>query len=163
MKSRDEYDDPKVEETVDLDVPVSVAYNQWTQFEEFPKFMEGVQEVRQLDNKRLYWHAEIGGKEKEWIAEIAEQKPDECIAWHSTSGVRNAGRVCFEPLTEDRTRLTLVLDYEPEGVVDAAGDALGVVSRRVKRDLERFKEFIESRGVETGAWRGRIHGGRESS
>jgi len=155
------YDPPKVEAEVEVDVPASVAYNQWTQFEEFPQFMEGVESVEQLDDKRLRWVAQIAGKRKEWTAEISEQQPDRCIAWHSTSGARNAGRVDFEPLGADRCRVHLVLDYEPESTLESAGDALGLVKRKVKADMERFKKFIESRGVESGAWRGRIHGGRE--
>ena len=144
-----------------MNVPVSVAYNQWTQFEDFTEFMDGVEKVEQLDDKRLRWVAEIGGKRKEWTAEIAEQQPDRCIAWHSTSGARNAGRVDFEPLDENRTRIHLVLDYEPDTTLESAGDLLGIVKSKVKGDLDRFKSFIEARGVETGAWRGRIHGGRE--
>lgn len=161
MKKRDEFERPKIEESIEVEVPVSVAYNQWTQFEDFPKFMEGVSEVRQLDDKRLHWKADIGGKMKEWSAEIAEQIPDRAIAWHSTSGARNAGRVSFERLDPDRTRINLVLDYEPEGALENVGDWIGVVKGRVKGDLGRFKDFIETRGVETGGWRGRIHGGKE--
>ncbi len=162
MKTREEFELPRVVKTIDVDVPVSVAYNQWTQFEEFPSFMEGITVVEQLDNKRLYWRSEIGGKVKEWTAEIAEQRPDECIAWHSTSGVRNAGRVRFESLGSEKTRIELIMDYEPEGPLEGAADWLGVVSSRVHGDLERFKKFIESRGEATGAWRGKIHGGRET-
>ena len=161
MKNREDFDPPKVESSIEVDVPVSVAYNQWTQFEDFPKFMENVREVKQLDAKRLYWRAEIGGKQKEWTAEIAEQRPDQVIAWHSTSGARNAGRVSFQPIANNRTRITLQLDYEPEGPIESAADWMGLVKSKVEGDLERFKEFIESRGVETGAWRGNIHGGRE--
>jgi uncharacterized membrane protein len=142
-------------------VPVSVAYNQWTQFEEFPQFMDGVEKVTQLDDKTLRWVAEIGGKRKEWTAEIAEQQPDRCIAWHSTSGARNAGRVEFQRLAEDRCRIHLILDYEPETALESAADMIGLVKGKVEGDLKRFKTFIESRGVESGAWRGRIHGGRE--
>ena len=155
------YDPPKVDESIEVDVPVSVAYNQWTQFEDFPKFMDGVESVQQLDDKRLRWVAEIGGKRKEWTAEISEQQPDRCIAWHSTSGARNAGRVDFTPVGANRCRINLVLDYEPETTLESAADFLGIVAGRVKGDLERFKNFIESAGSETGAWRGRIHGGRE--
>jgi len=155
------YDEPKVEADIEVNVSASVAYNQWTQFEEFPQFMDGVESVEQLDDKRLRWVANIAGRRKEWTAEISEQQPDRCIAWHSTSGARNAGRVDFEPLGADRCRVHLVLDYEPETTLESAGDALGIVKGKVKADLDRFKEFIESRGVESGAWRGRIHGGRE--
>jgi uncharacterized membrane protein len=149
-----------IEQPIDVNVPVRTAYNQWTQFEEFPRFMEGVKEVRQLDDKRLRWRAEIGGKDKEWDAEITEQVPDERVAWTSRSGPWNAGVVTFHRLDDNRTRVMLQLAYDPEGVVEHVGDALGIVSARVKGDLQRFKEFIESRGAETGAWRGEIKQGR---
>jgi uncharacterized membrane protein len=146
----------QVMKSIDVNVPVRTAYNQWTQFESFPHFMEGVQEVRQLDDKRLHWRANIAGKEEEWNAEITEQEPDQRVAWTSISGASNAGVVTFHRLGEGQTRVTLQLDYDPEGVVENVGDALGFVSRRVEGDLERFKEFIERRGQETGAWRGEI-------
>ena len=145
-----------IERSIDVDVPVRVAYNQWTQFEDFPKFMEGVQTVRQLDDKRLHWTAVIGGRKEEWDAEITEQIPDERIAWRARSGATNAGVVTFHRLGDSKTRIMLQLEYDPQGVVENVGDALGVVSRRVESDLQRFKEFIESRGRETGAWRGEI-------
>ena len=153
----------KIEKSIDINVPLRTAYNQWTQFEDFPRFMEGVKEVKQMDNKRLHWRAEVGGKDKEWDAEISEQSPDRRIAWQSTTGVRNAGQVSFQPIDDNRTRVTLLMDYEPEGMVEKAGDAMGVVSGRVEGDLQRFKEFIESRGAESGAWRGEIHGGQQST
>jgi len=146
----------KIEKAIDVEVPVRAAYNQWTQFEEFPRFMEGVESVRQIDDRRLHWRANVGGKSLEWDAEIAEQIPDKRIAWRSLSGARNAGVVTFHRLAEARTRVMLQLDYEPEGFVENLGDALGVVSSRAEGDLERFKEFIEGRGLETGAWRGEI-------
>ena len=146
----------KVSDSIEVNVPVRVAYNQWTQFEEFPRFMEGVQEVRQLDDTRLHWKAEIAGKVEEWDAVIAEQHPDRVIAWHSTSGPQNAGHVTFAPLGPNSTRVTLQMGYRPEGVVENVGSMLGVVERRVKGDLRRFKEFVESRGTPTGAWRGEI-------
>jgi uncharacterized membrane protein len=149
-----------IEQSIEVDVPVRTAYNQWTQFEEFPRFMEGVEQVRQLDDKRLHWKAKIAGKAKEWDAEITEQRPDERIAWTSRNGPWNAGVVTFHRLSDTRTKVMLQLDYDPEGVVENVGDALGVVSARVKGDLQRFKEFIEQRGRETGAWRGEIEGGR---
>jgi uncharacterized membrane protein len=149
-----------IEESIEVNVPVRVAYNQWTQFEEFPRFMEGVKEVRQLDDKRLHWKAEIGGKTKEWDAEITEQIADERIAWTSRSGPWNAGVVTFHRLDDQRTKAMLQLDYDPDGVLENLGDALGVVKLRVKGDLQRFKEFVESRGRETGAWRGEIKEGR---
>jgi uncharacterized membrane protein len=148
-----------IEKSIEVNVPVRTAYNQWTQFEEFPQFMEGVEEVQQLDDKRLHWRASIAGKTEEWHAEIVEQTPDTVVAWRSTTGAENAGRVSFAPAGMNATRVTLRLDYDPEGIVESAGDKLGFVSRRVEGDLERFKEFIESRGAETGAWRGEIHGG----
>ena len=144
---------------IDVAVPVSVAYNQWTQFEEFPRFMKGVQEVRQLDDQRLHWRAEIGGKNVEWDALITEQLPDERIAWRSAAGAKNAGVVTFHRMSDDMTRVTLQLEYEPETVTESSGSALGVVDRRIQGDLERFKEFLESRGRETGAWRGTVKPG----
>lgn len=151
----------RVEKSIEIDVPVHTAYNQWTQFEEFPHFMDGVKEVRQLDDKRLHWKADIGGKVKEWDAEIQEQKPDQRIAWRSISGSQNYGQVSFHPVDTSRTRVSLLMDYEPEGMMEKAGDAMGVVSGKVQGDLERFKDFIESRGRESGAWRGEIHGGEQ--
>ena len=145
-----------IEQSIEVQVPLSTAYNQWTQFEQFPRFMEGVEEVRQLDDKRLHWIAESGGKREEWDAEITEQRPDERVAWRSTTGAPNAGVVTFHRLSDDMTKVMLQLDYEPEGMIEKVGDALGIVERRTKGDLERFKEFIESRGSETGAWRGKI-------
>ena len=145
-----------VEKFVDVNVPVRVAYNQWTQFEDFPKFMEGVKRVEQLDDKRLHWVVEIGGKAEEYDAEITEQVPDQRIAWRSTSGPQNSGLVSFHPLDANRTRVLLQMEYEPRGAVENAGDMLGVVSMRLQGDLDRFKKFIEARGVETGAWRGSV-------
>jgi uncharacterized membrane protein len=146
-----------IEQSIDVEVPVRTAYNQWTQFEEFPKFMDGVVEVRQLSDTRLLWRSEIGGVDETWEAEIDEQVPDMRIAWHSVTGARNAGVVTFHRLSDDKTRVMLQMEYEPHGVVENVGDALGAVSLRVKGDLRRFKEFIESRGNETGAWRGTVH------
>ncbi len=146
-----------VEKSIEIDLPVRTVYNQWTQFEEFPKFMEGIEEVRQLDDKRLHWRANIGGKTEEWDARITEQLPDTKIAWQSMSGAENTGLVTFDKLGENRTRVTLEIGYDPEGFVENVGNALGFVSRRVEGDLKRFKQFIESRGHESGAWRGEIH------
>ncbi|HYY43889.1 MAG TPA: SRPBCC family protein [Actinomycetota bacterium] len=145
-----------IEESIDVNVPVSTAYNQWTQFEEFPSFMEGVNEVRQLNDTHLEWRAQIGGKERSWRAEITEQKPDLRIAWRSTEGASNAGVVTFHRLNDTTTRIMLQLEYEPDDAVEKAGDFLGATRRRAKGDLERFKEFIEARGHETGAWRGEV-------
>ena len=142
--------------SIEVNVPVRTAYNQWTQFEHFPQFMEGVKEVHQLDDRHLHWKAEIGGQEKEWDAEITEQRPDERIAWRSTSGSINEGIVTFEPLSDAKSTVRLNIAYVPEGVTETVGDEFGMLSLRVKRDLERFKEFIESRSRETGAWRGTV-------
>jgi uncharacterized membrane protein len=149
-----------VEKTVEVNRPVSTVYNQWTQFEEFPSFMAGVKEVRQLDDTHLHWRAEIWGKEKEWDAEITEQEPDKRISWKSVSGARNAGTVRFEPVTPERTRVRLVMAYEPEDAVENMGDALGIFSSRVENTVEQFKKYIESRGMETGGWRGEVHDSR---
>jgi len=145
-----------IERSIDVDVPVRTAYNQWTQFEEFPQFMEGVQEVKQLDDTHMHWRANIAGKEEEWDAVVTEQVPDMRVAWTNTSGAHNAGVVTFHRLDDHKTRVMLQLDYEPQGVIENVGDALGFVERRVKGDLERFKQFIEARGRETGAWRGEV-------
>ena len=146
----------KFQDSIDVEVPVRTAYNQWTQFEEFPRFMDGVESVQQIDDRNLHWRAEIGGKDVEWDAEIAEQMPDKRIAWNSISGARHAGAVDFHRIDDDRCRVTLQIDYEPEGAVEKVGDLLGAVKLRVKGDLKRFKEFIEARGSETGAWRGTV-------
>ncbi|MGI8553734.1 MAG: SRPBCC family protein [Dehalococcoidia bacterium] len=147
------------EKSVEVNVPLRMAYNQWTQFESFPHFMDGVEEVKQLDDKRLHWKAKLYGKEAEWDAVIAEQVPDERIAWHSTSGAQNAGTVLFHRLTDKQTKVTLRLGYDPEGILENLGDKLGLVSRQVEGDLERFKKFVEDRQGETGAWRGEVHRG----
>jgi uncharacterized membrane protein len=135
---------------------VRAAYNQWTQFEEFPKFMEGVTQVKQIDDKHLHWKADIGGKEKEWKAEITEQIPDERIAWTSRGGPINAGVVTFHRLSDSKSKVMLQMEYDPQGFVENVGDAVGVVTQRVQGDLERFKQYIENRGQETGAWRGTV-------
>ena len=145
-----------IERSIDVEVPVRTVYNQWTQFEEFPQFMDGITSVTQIDDRHLRWKAEIGGKSKEWSSEITEQLPDDRVAWKSTSGARNAGVVTFHRLGDNRTRVMLQVDYDPEGFVENVGDAMGVVSGRVGGDLERFKDFIESRQRETGGWRGEI-------
>ena len=145
-----------VRKSITVDLPVTTVYNQWTQFEEFPLFMEGVESVAQLDDERLHWVAEIGGTRREWDAQIIDQAPDRRIAWEAIGGQRNAGVVTFEPESATQTRIELEIDYETEGLKEKTGDALGVVGRRVNGDLERFKSFVESRGIETGAWRGSI-------
>jgi uncharacterized membrane protein len=146
----------EVLESIQVDVPVRTAYNQWTQFEEFPSFMEAVEQVQQLDDTHLRWVAEIGGQRAEWEAEITEQAPDERIAWMATGGKGNAGVVTFAPLEPDRTEVTVQIDWAPEGTVENIGTALGLDDRQVKQDLARFKELIEDRGVESGAWRGTV-------
>ncbi|MEX0781210.1 MAG: SRPBCC family protein [Dehalococcoidia bacterium] len=145
-----------IEKSIDVNVPVRTAYNQWTQFEDFPRFMEGVKEVRQLDDTTLRWKAEVAGKEKEWDAKISEQEPDKRVAWTSTGGADNAGVVTFHYIDANSCRVTLQMDYDPEGFTENVGDALGFVGRRVEGDLGRFKDFIEDRGGETGAWRGEV-------
>ena len=149
-----------IEKSIECDVSVHAAYNQWTQFESFPQFMEGVTRVRQLDDKRMHWEAKIGGKKEEWTAEIQEQVPDKRISWRSTSGAENSGTVTFQDLGGNRCKVTLRLNYDPKGFTENLGDALGVMDARVRGDLERFKDFIEARGTETGAWRGEIRGGQ---
>ena len=145
-----------VEKSIEINVPVTTAYNQWTQFEEFPNFMEGVKKVSQIDDTHLRWKANVGGKDKEWDAEITEQIPDNRIAWRSRDGAMNAGVVTFHRLSDSKSKIMLQLEYDPEGVVENVGDAVGVVSQRVVGDLERFKHYIESRGKESGAWRGTV-------
>jgi len=145
-----------VEKAIDVNVPVRTAYNQWTQFEEFPRFMDGVEEVRQLNNRKLHWKADVGGKKKEWDAKITEQIPDHRIAWRSEAGDENGGVVTFHKLDDNKTRIMLQMAYEPANFVESVGDKLGFMSRRVQGDLDRFKKFIEARGQETGAWRGTV-------
>ena len=145
-----------VEESIEVNVPVSTAYNQWTQFEDFPKFMESVHEVRQLDNKRLHWRADVAGKENEWDAEITEQIPDKKIAWRSMSGPPNGGVVTFQKISPNTTRITLKMEYQPEGPLEQLGDFFGAMRMEARSNLQRFKELLEARGRETGAWRGTI-------
>jgi uncharacterized membrane protein len=152
----------RIEKFVDVECPVRTVYNQWTQFEEFPRFMDGVKSVQQLDDTHVHWHAEIWGKDKEWDAEITEQEPDKRIAWRSISGDGlNAGVVRFEPLSTNRTRVRLVMAYEPRGAVENIGDALGIMSGRVENSVENFKKYIESRGHEDGGWRGEVRDGEK--
>ena len=152
----------EVHESIEVNVPVSTAYNQWTQFETFPQFMEGVESVKQIDDTRLHWVAEFGGKQHEWDAEIVEQVPDKRVAWRSIDGKGVDGVVMFTPLGPDSTRIEVEMSWETEGMLESLGSALGADDRRVKGDLERFKELIESQGVETGAWRGEVHAGRRT-
>jgi uncharacterized membrane protein len=148
-----------IQESIEVNVPVRTAYNQWTQFEDFPQFMASVHEIRQLDDKRLHWKANVAGEEKEWDAEITEQVPDQRIAWRSIGGVQNAGVVTFHRLSDGCTRIMLQMDYKPEGTVEAIGDAIGAVRLEARQNLQRFKELLEKRGHETGAWRGSIQQG----
>jgi uncharacterized membrane protein len=144
---------------LEVAVPVSTAYNQWTQFEEFPQFMAGVEQVRQIDDTRLHWVATLGGKKAVWDAKILEQHPDKQVSWISEDGKKTRGTVTFEPLGDDRTRVGLSMSYQAEGFREAVGAAAGIDKRRVEGDLERFKELIESRGTASGGWRGDVSDG----
>ena len=150
----------QIEQRIEIDRPVSMVYNQWTQFETFPQFMHGVTEVRQLDDTHLSWKAMLGGKDVEWDAEITEQEPDRRISWKSTSGAHNAGTVRFKPLDTERTEVRLVMAYEPDGAYETLGSAIGVVDARVKQTLHDFKAFAEGQAVESGGWRGEVVDGR---
>ena len=145
-----------IQKSIDVQVPVHTAYNQWTQFESFPNFMEGVEEVRQLSNTRTHWKTRIAGATREFDAEIVDQEPDQRIAWRSVEGPNQAGVVTFQPEGTDRTRVALSMDFTPSDTTEKIGDATNMVERRVEGDLKRFKEFIESRGTETGGWRGSV-------
>ena len=145
-----------VEKSIEVELPVSTVYNQWTQFEEFPRFMEGVERVTQLDDTRLHWVAEIAGAKREWDAEIVDQEPDRRIAWRSLDGAGNGGIVTFQPAGAAATRVNLQMEFAPDGVAETIGDKLGFVSKQTEGDLKRFKAFVEERGSETGAWRGRV-------
>ncbi|MCX4683214.1 SRPBCC family protein [Kitasatospora purpeofusca] len=146
-----------VKESVDVDVPLHTAYNQWTQFEDFPRFMEGVEAVTQLDDRRNHWRTSVGGVSREFDTEIVDQLPDERIAWRTVDGeVEQKGVVTFRSIDATHTTVSLAMDFRPEGLVERAGSAMGMVDRRVKGDLRRFKDFVEERGREEGGWRGRI-------
>ena len=145
-----------IEQSIEVKAPVGQVYNQWTQFEDFPRFMEGVERVDQSDDRHLHWVASFGGETHEWDAEITEQKPEERVAWRNVDGKDNAGVVTFHKVEDDVTRVMVQMDWAPEGLKEKIGSALGADDRRVKSDLERFKEFIEARGSETGAWRGEV-------
>ena len=146
----------RIEKDIEVTAPLRVVYNQWTQFESFPQFMEGVKAVYQLDEAHLAWKAKILGQEVEWNAEITEQIPDQRITWRSTSGHTNNGTVSFLALDEHTTKVALVIEYAPEGAAEKSADALGILSFRIAEDLRRFKEFIEARGEATGGWRGSL-------
>jgi uncharacterized membrane protein len=152
-----------IEETVEVNVPVSVAYNQWTQFEDFPLFMEGVDHVQQIDDTRLRWAATVAGRTAEWEAKILEQHPDRQISWISEDGKKTRGTVTFEPRSDGRTLVRLSMSYQAEGPAEALGSAAGLDARRVRADLERFKELVESRGSETGGWRGEVSAGKKAT
>lgn len=152
-----------IEKSIEVNAPIRAVYDQWTQFESFPQFMEGVHEVKQIDDTHLHWRAKVGGKEEQWNAEITEQVPDQVVAWRSTSGAQNDGRVTFDGLGPDKTRVTLHIDYDPDNWLESIGDKLGFMSREVEGDLKRFKTFIEERGAATGAWRGEVAHGRSIS
>ena len=152
-----------IDESIEVDVPVSTAYNQWTQFEDFPLFMEGVDHVQQLDDTRLHWASTVGGRKAEWDAKILEQHPDRQISWISEDGKKTRGTVTFEPRGDNRTLIGLSMSYQAEGFGETLGSAAGLDQRRVRGDLERFKELIESRGAESGAWRGEIKAGEKKS
>ena len=148
-----------LQETIEVDVPVSTAYNQWTQFESFPEFMRGVESVEQIDETSLHFRTDIAGVRREYNAQITEQLPDRRIAWVSTDKPRNSGEVSFEPLGPEQTRVTVALEWEPEGLVEKAGSAVHADSHQISADLKRFKQFIEARGIETGAWRSAVDRG----
>jgi uncharacterized membrane protein len=152
---------PKIEDSIEVRVPVQQAYNQWTQFEEFPKFMEGVQSVQQLDDTHVQWVAEIRGESRQWTTEITEQRPDEKIAWKTIDGeVKNDGVVTFEQVGDALTRVNVQMDVEGESALEnVAGDLLGIVQAQIEGDLERFKQLVETRDQETGAWRGEVQDG----
>jgi uncharacterized membrane protein len=150
-------------EEIEVEAPLSTTYNQWTQFEQFPQFMDGVEEVKQLDDTRLHWVAKIGGRRAEWEAKILVQEPDQRITWESVDGKRTSGTVIFDEVSPSRTRIRLAMTYVPEGALEQAGSAMGLDRRRVRGDLERFKQLIEQRDAESGAWRGEIKAGQKTT
>lgn len=152
-----------IEESIEIQSPVRTVYDHWTQFENFPKFMEGVTEVRQLDETHLHWIAEIAGHRHEWDAEVTEQKPDERVAWKNVDGKSNAGVVTFHRIDEDKTKVMVQMDFVPEGVIEKIGNALGAPDRRVKGDLERFREMVEAGHEQPDGWRGQVTHPDESS
>jgi uncharacterized membrane protein len=151
-----------IDESIEVGVPVSTAYNQWTQFEDFPLFMEGVDDVRQVGDTRLHWAATVAGRRHEWDAKILEQHPDRQISWISEDGKKTRGSVSFEPRGESKALIRLSMSYQAEGMAEAVGSAAGLDARRIRGDLERFKDLVESRGAETGAWRGEVSAGRSA-
>ncbi len=155
-KNRTQNGESSIIEAIEVNAPVRTVYNQFTQFEDFPQFMKSVKEIRQLDDKHLHWRANVAGEEKEWDAEITEQIPDNRIAWRSVTGVKNGGVVTFHKISDTVTRIALQMDYEPEGTLETLGDALGAVRMEARANLANFKELLEQRGGETGAWRGKV-------
>lgn len=155
-KGRGDQGKSSIVETIEINVPLHTAYNQWTQFEDFPKFMDSVHEIRQVDDRHLHWKANVAGAEKEWDAEITEQVPDKRIAWRSIGGVQNAGVVTFHRISDKLTRITLQMDYQPDGALNQIGDAIGAARMEARGNLTKFKQMLEQRGSETGAWRGNI-------
>ncbi len=145
-----------ITESVDVDVPITTAYDQWTQFESFPQFMDGVEEIRQIDDTHNHWVIKVAGVTREFDATITEQHPEERIAWRADDGPNHAGVVTFHRLDDNKTRVTAQMDIDPEGFVENVADKAGILDRRIKADMKRFKEFIESRGSETGGWRGDV-------
>ena len=148
---------PNAIETVDVNVPVSVAYNQWTKCEEFPKFLSFVESITQVNDTLTEWKVKVGGVEREFEAQITEQHPDERVAWNSTGGqVDHGGVVTFHKLAENETRVTVQLDWQATGLMEKAGAALGVDNYAIKKDLANFKKFIEAKGTDDGGWRGDV-------
>ncbi|MBX3028550.1 MAG: SRPBCC family protein [Chloroflexi bacterium] len=148
----------RIEKTIEVEAPLTTVYGQWTQFESFPEFMDGVTRVEQVDDRTLTWEAEIGGRTRTWMARVTDQTPDVRIAWMTIDGAQNDGAVTFRPITDRRTEVRLVIDADPDGIIEEVGDRLGFLDRRVEGDPERFKAFIEARGIPTGRWDGEIHG-----
>ncbi len=146
-----------ITKSIEVGVPLATAYDQWTQFEEFPRFMEGVESIEQVSDRQTHWVTRIGGVKREFDAEIVVQKPEHGVSWHATTGTQHSGKVTFAAVSPDRTAVTLTMQWDPQGFLESAGDALGIVDRRVEGDLQRFKTFIEERGTATGAWRGEIN------
>ncbi|MET9182912.1 SRPBCC family protein [Kitasatospora aureofaciens] len=147
----------RVQETIDVDVPISTAYNQWTQFEQFPMFMEGVEEITQIDDRHNRWRTKIAGVSREFDTEIVDQAPDDHVAWRTVTGeVKQSGMVSFQPLDAGHTRIVMTMDYQPEGLAEKAADMVNMLDRQVRGDLKRFKNFIEKRGSETGGYRGKL-------
>ncbi|HMO11829.1 MAG TPA: SRPBCC family protein [Actinotalea sp.] len=147
---------PTVEQSIDVHVPIRTAYDQWTQFESFPRFMGGVDSVEQIDDTHTRWRTTVGGVDRDFDAEITEQHPEERVAWRSTDGTTHAGVVTFHKIDDGTTRLMVQLDWAAENVTEKVGAALGIDDRQVKKDLERFKELIESQGFAEGGWRGDV-------